>query len=87
MRSIGYARELLRPMSGFSNFAISFSIICILAGGITSLQLGVSNDEALTVLVAASVLLAAGWWLGEPSWCGAPEALSFRRMRFPWTHP
>jgi amino acid transporter len=29
-------------MSGFSNFAISFSIICILAGGITSLQLGVS---------------------------------------------
>ena len=29
-------------MSGFSNFAISFSIICILAGGVTSLQLGVS---------------------------------------------
>ncbi len=29
-------------MSGFSNFAISFSIICILAGGITSLQLGIS---------------------------------------------
>ena len=29
-------------MSGFSNFAISFSIICILAGGVTSLQLGIS---------------------------------------------
>ena len=29
-------------MSGFSNFAISFSIICILAGGVTSLQLGFS---------------------------------------------
>src|SRR5258708_32407281 len=29
-------------MSRFSNFAISFSIICILAGGITSLQLGTS---------------------------------------------
>lgn len=29
-------------MSGFSNFAISFSIIRILAGGITSLHLGVS---------------------------------------------
>jgi len=27
-------------MSGFSNFALSFSIICILAGGITSFQLG-----------------------------------------------
>jgi len=39
---MGYAQELLRRMSGFSSFAISFSIICILAGGITSLQLGVS---------------------------------------------
>ena len=42
LRSLGYAQELLRRMSGFSNFAISFSIICILAGGITSLQLGFS---------------------------------------------
>src|SRR6266567_2209147 len=42
LHSMGYAQELLRRMSGFSNFAISFSIICILAGGITSLQLGLS---------------------------------------------
>jgi amino acid transporter len=42
LHSMGYAQELLRRMSGFSNFAISFSIICILAGGITSLQLGFS---------------------------------------------
>src|SRR5204863_9310586 len=42
LRSMGYAQELLRRMTAFSNFAISFSIICILAGGITSLQLGVS---------------------------------------------
>src|SRR5215468_164292 len=42
LRSMGYAQELLRRMSGFSNFAISFSIICIIAGGITSLQLGIS---------------------------------------------
>jgi len=42
LRSMGYAQELLRRMSGFSNFAISFSIICIVAGGITSLQLGIS---------------------------------------------
>src|ERR1041385_8706066 len=41
LQSMGYAQELLRRMSGFSNFAISFSIICILAGGITSLQLGI----------------------------------------------
>ncbi|MFT3783190.1 MAG: amino acid permease [Nibricoccus sp.] len=42
LHSMGYAQELMRRMSGFSNFAISFSIICILAGGITSLQLGTS---------------------------------------------
>jgi amino acid transporter len=34
LHSMGYAQELHRRMSGFSNFAISFSIICILAGGI-----------------------------------------------------
>jgi amino acid transporter len=39
---MGYAQELRRRMGAFSNFAISFSTICILAGGITSLQLGVS---------------------------------------------
>ncbi len=42
LHSMGYKQELLRRMSSFSNFAISFSIICILAGGITSLQLGTS---------------------------------------------
>jgi amino acid transporter len=42
LHKMGYAQELLRRMSGFSNFAISFSIICILAGGITSLHFGIS---------------------------------------------
>src|SRR5881394_3490553 len=41
LRKLGYAQELRRRMGAFSNFAISFSTICILAGGITSLQLGV----------------------------------------------
>ena len=36
LNSLGYTQELLRRMSGFSNFAISLSIICILSGGITS---------------------------------------------------
>ena len=42
LHSMGYAQELSRRMSGFSNFAISFTIICIIAGGITSFQLGFS---------------------------------------------
>src|SRR4029077_14320526 len=40
LRKIGYKQELARRMSGFSNYAISLSIICILAGGITSFQIG-----------------------------------------------
>jgi amino acid transporter len=30
LHSLGYAQELWRRMSGFSNFAVSFSIICVL---------------------------------------------------------
>src|SRR4051794_8195651 len=41
LKRLGYVQELHRRMGAFSNFAISFSTICILAGGITSLQLGV----------------------------------------------
>lgn len=40
LHSLGYGQELLRRMSGFSNFAVSLSIICILAGGITSFHIG-----------------------------------------------
>ena len=40
LRRLGYAQELRRRMGGFSNFAISMSTICILAGGVTSFHLG-----------------------------------------------
>ena len=40
LKSMGYSQELARRMSGFSNFAISLSVICILAGCITSFQVG-----------------------------------------------
>jgi amino acid transporter len=40
LKRMGYEQELHRGMGGFSNFAVSFSIICILAGGITSFHLG-----------------------------------------------
>ncbi len=40
LRGFGYKQELSRRLSGFSNFAISFSIICILAGGVTSFSQG-----------------------------------------------
>ncbi|MBA4191343.1 MAG: amino acid permease [Planctomycetaceae bacterium] len=40
LHKLGYAQELSRVLGGFSNFAISLSIICILAGGITSFHVG-----------------------------------------------
>jgi amino acid transporter len=35
LKKFGYAQELFRSMGGFSNFAISFSIISILTGAVT----------------------------------------------------
>ena len=40
---MGYAQELARRLGGFSNFALSLSIICILAGGVTSFHLGLCS--------------------------------------------
>jgi amino acid transporter len=40
LHRLGYSQELARRMSGFSNFALSLSIICILAGGVTSFHIG-----------------------------------------------
>jgi hypothetical protein len=40
LHRLGYAQELYRSMGGFSNFAISFSIISILTGAIILYNLG-----------------------------------------------
>jgi amino acid transporter len=43
LAKLGYSQDLNRSWSGFSNFAISFSIISILAGCFTSFALGWNN--------------------------------------------
>ena len=43
LAKLGYVQELQRSWAGFSNFAISFSIISILAGCFTSFGLGWNN--------------------------------------------
>jgi amino acid transporter len=53
---LGYARELSRGMGGFSNFALSLSIICILAGGVTSFHLGYCG--------VGGAAIGLGWPLG-----------------------
>lgn len=49
LRQLGYRQELARRMSGFSNFAISLSIICILAGGITSFHVGLCSAGGASI--------------------------------------
>ncbi|MBV9124537.1 MAG: amino acid permease [Planctomycetes bacterium] len=43
LHHLGYAQELARRLSWFSNFAVSLSVICILAGGVTSFSLGLCS--------------------------------------------
>jgi amino acid transporter len=56
LQSMGYTQELSRSMNPFSNFAISFSIICILSGGINSLSQGISG--------VGGAAIGIGWLIG-----------------------
>ena len=56
LHGMGYAQELERRMSKFSNFAISFSIINILSGGINSLGQATSG--------AGGAAIGIGWPVG-----------------------
>ena len=46
LHGMGYAQELSRRMGVFQNFAISFSIICILAGGIGAYTVALGAEAA-----------------------------------------
>ncbi|MGD9914093.1 MAG: amino acid permease [Rhizobiaceae bacterium] len=56
LHGMGYAQELERRLSRFSNFAVSFSIICILSGGINSLAQATSG--------AGGIGIGIGWLVG-----------------------
>ncbi|WP_109509444.1 amino acid permease [Nocardioides speluncae] len=49
LAQLGYAQELDRSWSGFSNFAISFSIISILAGCFTNFGAGFNNGGPISI--------------------------------------
>ena len=64
LAALGYKQELHRGMSGFSNFAVSFSIISILAGCITSYAIALKSGgpSAINIgwpLVGVFVLMVA----------------------------
>src|SRR3954465_2725963 len=49
LAQLGYQQELHRRLSGFSNFAVSFSIISILAGAITSYGIAMTAGGPLAI--------------------------------------
>ncbi len=53
LHELGYAQELLRRMSGFSNFAVSFTIISILSGCLTLYGYGMNTG--------GPVVMSIGW--------------------------
>src|SRR5262249_59649510 len=49
LHRLGYAQELFRAMGGFQNFAISFTIISILAGCLTSYYIAFESGGPIAV--------------------------------------
>ncbi|WP_189328887.1 amino acid permease [Actinoplanes ianthinogenes] len=49
LAQLGYKQELHRRLSGFSNFAVSFSIISILAGAITSYGIAMNAGGPMAI--------------------------------------
>ncbi len=69
LAELGYKQELNRSWSGFSNFAISFSIISILAGCFTTFYFGWNNGGPIAISlgwpVVATFILIIGFCLSE----------------------
>jgi amino acid transporter len=69
LRQMGYRQELRRRMSGFSNYAVSLSIICILAGGVTSFHQGLCSVGGASIglgwPIASLIALAFAATMGQ----------------------
>lgn len=69
LAELGYKQELSRSWSGFSNFAISFSIISILAGCFTSFGLGWNNGGPAAIAwgwpIISAFILVIGLCMAE----------------------
>ena len=69
LAQLGYSQELQRSWSGFNNFAISFSIISILAGCFTSFGLGWNNGGPAAIAwgwpILAGFIMLIGFCMSE----------------------
>lgn len=69
LAELGYKQELSRSWSGFSNFAISFSIISILAGCFTTFGQGFNNGGPIAISwgwpIVSMFILIIGFTMSE----------------------
>ncbi|MEI2775627.1 MAG: amino acid permease [Tetrasphaera sp.] len=69
LAKLGYRQDLDRSWSGFSNFAISFSIISILAGCFTNFGAGFNNGGPISVSwswpILGALILVVGFTMSE----------------------
>ena len=69
LAELGYKQELNRSWSGFSNFAISFSIISILAGCFTTFGQAWNNGGPIAISIGwpliAAFILIIGFCMSE----------------------
>ncbi|NMO01497.1 amino acid permease [Gordonia sp. TBRC 11910] len=69
LAQLGYKSELKRSFSGFSNFAISFSVISILSGPFISFFIGWNNGGPMAISwgwpVVSLMIIAVGLCMGE----------------------
>ena len=69
LAELGYKQDLHRSWSGFSNFAISFSIISILAGCFTNFGAGFNNGGPISISwtwpILGAFILLIGFTMSE----------------------
>jgi amino acid permease (GABA permease) len=63
LAELGYKQELHRGMSGFSNFAVSFSIISILAGCITSYGIAMNAGGPIAISIGWPLVGLFVWFV------------------------
>src|ERR1043165_6551170 len=56
LAALGYKQELSRSWSGFSNFAISFSVISILSGCFTTFSQAWNNGGPIAISIGLAVI-------------------------------
>src|ERR1700757_5435124 len=64
LHELGYAQELMRRMSGFSNFAVSFTIISILSGCLTLYGYGMNTGGPAMIVWGWPIVGVMGIFVG-----------------------